>query len=64
MRKPFIIFVFKGLQVGINDNDKAAPERQGELTLKNIVYSNIVYCKKSLREQNTEFYKSFAMHMF
>ena len=34
------------------------------LLLKNIVYSNIVYCKKSLREQNTEFYESFAMHMF
>lgn len=47
MRKPFIIFVFKGLQVGINDNDKAAPERQGELTLKKILYTAILYIVKS-----------------
>ena len=42
MRKPFIIFVFKGLPAGINDNDKAAPERQGELTLK--TYCIQQYC--------------------
>ena len=47
MRKPFIIFVFKGIQVGINDNDKAAPERQGELTLKKIFYTAICYIVKS-----------------
>lgn len=47
MRKPFIIFVFKGFQVGINDNDKAAPERQGELTLKKILYTAILYIVKS-----------------
>lgn len=47
MRKPFIIFVFKGLRVGINDNDKAAPERQGELTLKKILYTAILYIVKS-----------------
>lgn len=41
MRKPFIIFVFKGIQAGINDSDKAVPERQGELTLKKILYTVI-----------------------
>ena len=46
MRKPFIIFVFKGFQGGINDNDKAAPERQGELTLKKILYTAILYIVK------------------
>lgn len=47
MRKPFVICVFKGLQEGINDNDKAAPERQGELTLKKILYTAICYIVKS-----------------
>ena len=47
MRKPFTIFVFKGIQVGINDNDKAAPDRQGELTLKKILYTAILYIVKS-----------------
>lgn len=47
MRKPFIICVFKGFQVGINDNDKAAPDRQGELTLKKILYTAICYIVKS-----------------
>ena len=47
MRKPFFIFVFKGIQVGINDNDKAAPDRQGELTLKKILYTAILYIVKS-----------------
>lgn len=47
MRKPFIIFVFKGIQVGINDSDKVAPERQGELTLKKILYTAILYIVKS-----------------
>lgn len=47
MRKPFIIFVFKGLQVGINDNDKVAPERQGELTLKKKLYTALLYIVKS-----------------
>lgn len=47
MRKPFIIFVFKGFQEGINDNDKVTPERQGELTLKKILYTAILYIVKS-----------------
>ena len=47
MRKPFVICVFKGLPEGINDNDKAAPERQGELTLKKILYTAILYIVKS-----------------
>lgn len=47
MRKPFIIFVFKGLPAGINDNDKVAPERQGELTLKKILYTALLYIVKS-----------------
>lgn len=47
MRKPFIIFVFKAIQEGINDNYKAALERQGELTLKKILYTAILYIVKS-----------------